>query len=79
MPPSKKATQRKVARRASKTAKAPAAAPAGGADGGSIATVTISQPQAFLIDTSNQKFKTVLMWLIQDEANVDAVYHLIKR
>jgi hypothetical protein len=76
MPPSKKATKRKVTRRASKSAGAMAPLMA---DGSSVATVTISQPQAFLIDTSNQKFKAVLMWLIQDEANVDAVYHLIKR
>jgi hypothetical protein len=79
MPTSKKATKRTASKRAQKSAGALAtngsAAPAGVA----MATVAISQPQAFMIDTSNSKLKAVLMYLMLDPANVDAIYHLIQR
>jgi hypothetical protein len=79
MPTSKKATKRRASKRAHKSTSAPATNGSTAAEGVALATVAVSQPQAFMIDTSNSKFKAVLMYLMMDQANVDAIYHLIQR
>jgi hypothetical protein len=79
MPTSKKATKRRASKRAQKSTSAPATNGSTATEGVALATVAVSQPQAFMIDTSNSKLKAVLMYLMMDQANVDAIYHLIQR